>query len=172
MNEIEIDFQILETRNPKLLMIGDTSNWSYAEELPSYIAITMPGSDTPLNLEFVKGIVKTYNSSNLALTCQSCDDELANLPDGVYTITVKSGYEDIERTKYYLKTDTIRIELAKEIVKNGFEYSPSDKKFRENIYDIKWLLDVAQSHAILGDFCKAQNYYEMANAKLCCKNCI
>ena len=172
---IKIDFQVLETRNPQILMIGDTSTWSYAETLPSYISITLPGTENPLTYDFNKNNVCIFNTNNLGLTCTTdeCKDEdLQDLPDGVYAINVKSGYEEIEKTKWYLKTDKIQLDIAREVRRNGFEYSPIDRSFRDRIYDIKWLLEVAKSEAIFGDFYNAQKYYEEAQSKLTCKNCI
>lgn len=43
MRCIDIDFKVLESRDPKILMIGDVSrDWWTAEDRPAYISITLP----------------------------------------------------------------------------------------------------------------------------------
>lgn len=99
-----------------------------------------------------------------------------DLPDGVYTLCLKSSLTGFETTKYYLKTDRTELELSKVIVKHGFEYSKNDKDFRNKIYDIDWLIKVAKSHAKLGDFVKADRFFQQARELLRtlsdCKDCI
>jgi hypothetical protein len=178
MAKITIDFQILETKNPQLLMVSDNSVWEYAEDLSSWIVIVLPGSTTELKYTFKKESINQFNSHNLGISCLSanCDDEeYIDLPDGIYTICVKSAYTDIEKSRYYLKTDRFDVDLAKVIIKNGFEYNLEDKEFRDKIFDIKWYLLTAKSHALNGDFVKADNFFQDAKKKLRvfqdCKNC-
>lgn len=178
MAEIVLDFQVIETRNPQLLMVGDTSKWAYAEDLPSWLLITRPGSKKPLTFSFKKESMNVFNSHNLGLTCLQgdCEEELyEDLPDGIYKLCLKSNFENVELIKYYLKTDRFDVDLAKVIVKNGFEYTIEDKQFRDKIYDIKWLSDTAKSHALLGDFDKSDKFFTLAVSRLRdledCKNC-
>ena len=120
--------------------------------------------------------INVFNSHNLGLSCLKGDcteEEYVSLPDGIYTICLKSGYENIEETKFYLKTDRFNIEYSKVMIKDGIEYN---KDFIEYMMQVKFLVEVAKSHAMLGDFVKAQRFFEDAKKKLRkyveCKNCI
>ena len=178
IGELIVDFNVIQSTT-KTLWIGDTSDWVYAEELPAYIYITLPGSRKALEYEFEKGQICTYNSHNLGLTCKTntCGDEVPyiDIPDGIYTITLKSSYDGFEKTKYYLKTDKTELNLAKIIVANNLEYVKSDKGFRDSVYDIDWMIKVAKSFAVTGDFNKAGQAFNEASSNINklsdCKNC-
>jgi len=178
VGEIKIDFDVIQS-TVQTLWIGDSSDWIYAEDLPANIEIILPGSKKALVYSFLKNSINSFNSHNFGITCltNDCTDEVySDLQDGIYTITLKSGYTNFEKTKYYLKTDRAELELSKVIVKHGFEYSKSDKDFRNKIYDIDWLIKVAKSHAKLGDFVKADRFFQQARELLKsladCKDCL
>lgn len=175
IGEININFDTF-SNSPYYLAVMDLSDWVYAEDLTSYIQITLPGSKKPKNFTFIKEKTSIYNSHNLGLSCLSggCEDEeYVELPDGIYTVTVKSGYQDIECTKYYLKTDLLELDYNKVLIEKGTEVSES---FINYMAKIKYTLDVAKSHTMLGDFIESNRYYNEAKDLLKrvveCKDCI
>lgn len=176
--QIKIDFDVIQS-TVQTLWIGDSSQWLHTETLPANVLITLPGSKKALVFSFKKKSINSFNSHNLGITCLQgdCTDEVyGDLPDGIYTICLKSSLAGFETTKYYLKTDRTELELSKVIVKHGFEYSKNDKDFRNKIYDIDWLIKVAKAHAKLGDFVKADRFFQQARELLRtlsdCKDCI
>ena len=165
VGNININFSIFSD-DPNYLQIMDLSSWLYAKGLPAYISILVPGSKKSKNYTFAKEKISTFNSHNLGLSCLKGDcteEEYVDLPDGIYTICVKSGYEDIENSKFYLKTDRFEVEMAKVMIKDGLEY---DKEFVLKMTKIRFLLDVAKSHALMGDFVKAQRFFEESKGLL------
>ena len=178
VGKIIIDFDIMSTRQ-KNLVVADSSEWIYSENLPAFILVQMPGSSKKKTFPFKKNALNRFNSHLLGLSCfkDDCGDEVyLDLPDGVYTICVKSGYEGIENTKFYLKTDLFKQEFAKVMVKYGLEFTDEGKDFLKEMMFIKGLVSVAEAHAHQGDFVKAQRFFEEAKDKLRdrveCKNCI
>ncbi len=176
IGEININFQTF-SNDPKHLHVMDLSDWVYAENLPSYILITVPGSKKPKTYSFKKFKTNVFNSHNLGLSCFTgdCKEEVyVDLPDGIYTICVKSGYEDIENTHYYLKTDRFEIEYNKVLIKYGTEQV--DQNFVNLMVKIKYVLDVAKAHAMNGDFVKASRYFQESKKLLKrfveCKDCL
>jgi hypothetical protein len=166
VGQIKIDFEIFETGNPKILSIADTSNWLYAENKPAYISIKLPGSSKFITTPFKKWAVNNFNSHTLGLSClkADCTEEIyVNLPDGVYTIKVLSGFEDIEKERYYLKTDVIELELSKSLVaKVGFEYTSNISEQIAPYKNISATLLVAKDATKEGDFIKADRYFQQA----------
>jgi hypothetical protein len=178
VGNIIIDFNVTSSR-PSDLIVADTSEWIYAENLPAFIIIQMPGSTKKKTFPFKKHAWNRFNSHVLGLSClkNDCKDEVyINLPDGIYTICLKSGYEDIENTKFYLKTDLFKQEFAKTMIKYGLDYKEGDKEFLCDMVQIKGTLEVAESHAYNGDFVKAQRFFEKAKSMLKrksdCTNCV
>jgi hypothetical protein len=167
VGKINIDFYILETGEPRTISVFDNSDWLYSENLPSYLVINTPGSKKDRVFSFKKNAINTLNSHNLGLSCLKgdCTDEnYVDLPDGIYTITLKSGYKDIEETKYYLKTDTIEIKLAEKVRSKGLDYN--EKLFVESMLKVQWLISVAKMHTKLGDWQKADQFLTQAMDKL------
>jgi hypothetical protein len=178
VGQIKIDFDVIQS-TVQTLWIGDRSDWIHAENLPANVLITLPGSSKPLTFSFKKKAINSFNSHNLGITCLhgDCTEEVySDLPDGIYTIVLKSGFTNFEKEKFYLKTDRTELELAKIIIKNGFEYSKNDRDFRSKIYDIDWLIKVSKAHAKVGDFVKADRFFQQVRESIRalsdCKDCI
>jgi len=176
--QIKVDFDVIQS-TVQTLWIGDSSQWLSTTNLPAQILITLPGSKKALVFSFKKNAINSFNSHNLGVSCLQgdCTDEVyGDLPDGIYTICLKSSFVGFEKSRFYLKTDRTELELSKVIIKHGFEYSKNDKDFRNKIYDIDWLIKVAKSHAKVGDFVKADRFFQQAKELLKtlsdCKDCI
>ena len=168
VGKINIEFDILSTR-PTNLVVADSSDWIYSQNLPAYLLVKMPGSKKFKTFPFKKEALNRLNSHLLGLSClkNDCEEEVyLTLPDGIYTVCVKSGYEGIENTKYYLKTDLFKQEFAKVLVKYELEYKDEGKSFLEEMLFIKGLVSVAEAHAHQGDFIKSQRFFEEAKDRL------
>jgi hypothetical protein len=175
IGNININFTVFSD-SPKHLKIADFSDWVYSENQPAYIKVTTPGSSKTKAFSFSKKQINIFNSNNLGLSCLTAnckDEEYIDLPDGIYTIQLLSSYEDLNRTKFYLKTDRFDIEYSKVMIKYGLDFDSKD--FLYYMVEIKGILEVAKSHAMLGDFVKAQRFFEeakkMLNKYVECVNC-
>ena len=153
-------------KNPKKLMIGDTSiNWLDAKDLPAYLYITIPGSKREKIIEFNKNSIHVLNSENLGLGSQEfeCKDlKYSDLPDGIYKIKLQSGFEDKFVEKYYLKTDSIEKEISKSIVRNALNISANNDNFIKTIFEVDWKLTTAKSFLREYDIQNAIRYYNEA----------
>ena len=69
VGKINIDFGVSST-SPLHLVVEDFSDWFYAEDLPSYVLITVPGSKKPKTKIKIKG-TKFWNSPNTGATNSS-----------------------------------------------------------------------------------------------------
>ena len=176
--KINIDFQVINTYNPQKLWVGDDSVWLNAENQPAYILITPPGSKKAISNTFQKFRINSFNSTNLGLSClNTCGDQnYVDLPDGIWTINLKSSYQGIEKTRYYLKTDRFRLDLDKVYIKASFEYDVKDKQLRQDFSESEFLIRTAEAFARDGDFAKASRDFSEAQKTLKkyqdCKNCL
>lgn len=178
IDKIEVDFLIITDHDPKLIVVGDISNWYNAENQPATICITPPGGTKSINNTFMKHKLNIFNSVNLGLDCLvECSDQDKNdLQDGIYTITVKSGFIGVDKTRYLLKTDRFKLELDKVYIKAGLEYDKNDAKFREDLLEIEFLLRTAEAWTRQGNLTKASRDFAEAQKLLIkytdCKNCL
>lgn len=165
MECLHIDFDVLETNNPKKLMVGDTSsNWLNAEELPAYLYIILPGSKREHVFTFDKKSIMVFNSNNLGITtpteCKKQD--YVDLPDGLYKLKLQSGFEDHFVEKYYLKTDVMEKEIAKAIIKYALNKSTSNEGFVNKMFEVEWKIKVAKAFTLEGNAPMVMRYYNEA----------
>ena len=176
--KINIDFEVIPTYNPQKLLVGDASVWLNAENKPAYILITPPGSKKAISNSFQKERINIFTSVNLGMSClNTCgEQDYVDLPDGIWTINVKSAYQGIEKIRYYLKTDRFRLELDKIYIKASLEYNIKDKQLREDFSDVELMIRTAEAFARDGDFSKASRDFSEAQKILKkyqdCKNCL
>lgn len=178
VGKIVVDFEVIPTHNPKRLWVSDMSSWSVSENQASVIEITPPGSSISINHAFVKHNLNIFHSINLGLSClaECAEQEYQNLPDGIWTLTVKSAFTGLEKTRYYLKEDVFQLELDQIYIRAGLEFDRSKKGFRDDLQDMEFLIRSAHAQVRNGDFFKADRDFTQAQELLDkyknCKNCI
>lgn len=114
---VDINFQVLNTKDPATILIGDTSlNWGVAENQPAWLQITPPGHVQPINLNFTKHKLMILTSVSLGLSCVSADcggQTYEDLPDGIWEFCLQSNFEGINKKRFHLKDDQLRQEIDK-----------------------------------------------------------
>lgn len=177
IGEIRIDFQVVDSGDPKLLLVQDFSKWRVIEDMPSYIEITLPGSKKPIIVPFEKHAVNGFNSLSLGISCHvDCEENLQDLPDGIYEFCVRGGDEgSYKKHRYYLKKDRLQTELDKAWIRLGIDYDIKDEIYRNRLLYIEGYLRAASAATRLGKIPKAHDFYMLAEETIRryvnCKNC-
>lgn len=177
IGKIQLNFQVVDTGDPKLLLVQDFSKWRVIENMPSYIEITLPGSKSPITVPFEKYAVNGFNSLSLGTSCHvDCEENLIPLPDGIYCLTIKGGQDGMyEFSRYYLKKDKLQTDLDKAWVRLGIDYDLKDENFRNRLLYIEGYLRAASAATRLGKIPEAQDYFRLAEKEIRsyveCKNC-
>lgn len=172
VGSVKIYAKVLESNDPKLLLVADASDWFVIKNKPSVIEITLPGAATPISYAFVKGSINIYNSKTLQLGCDECDDEYGDLPDGVYKLKISGSPDTFFYEFYYLKTDVTRLELDKKRIAIGFQYSEEARTKNDALKKIEFYLDTAQAQVRLGYIAEGNKYFQEAqNLLRKCNNC-
>ena len=176
-SDINIDFNILDSGDPRVLLVADSSYWQLIEDQVSIIEVTLPGETTPVVQYFTKNGITNLNSVNLNINCPNaeCEDvELLPLDDGIYTITVK-GVEPYHKTKKHLRTTKFELALGKlyiDLFSNGCEVC-QDKK--DMLIEIEFLIKAAKANLRTNDICTSQElFYEaqkLLDSTMKCKTC-
>ena len=173
MKKIHIDFQIYDSEDPKQIIVLDTSIWSYIEDKPSIIEILTPGEKDAVVYPYTKNGFNILNSINLGLNCSDCNQNLLDLPDGVYEITIKGSPDSFYKKRCYLRTTIIQSKLDDLLIN---EYS-NCKNCNENNEDISRILRyndliaVADAFVRKGFICEAQDIIFKIQKFLKTKNC-
>lgn len=175
---ISVDFKVLSPLDPTILMLVDNSDWFSAEDKQATIFIYPPGSSKAITQIFAKHKINTYNSVNLGLNCivECGEQNYLPLSDGIYKLTLKSGYTDLEKTRYYLKTDTFMIEFYKEWVNTGLDYTDTKDPRYDALLDARKHLYSAEAYTLDGNFSSANREFQEAQKKFNkirkCKECL
>lgn len=166
--KINIDFDIIDTKNPYFLSIIDHSFWGNIKSNTSYIEITKPGYSKPIVKYFDKNSVNTYNSFHLELSCiDECSDKCYEaIPDGIYCITVRSTCEKYYNSKKFLKTTLLELELDKYILSKINCRDFIDKTGQDKITEIEFILKAAKAHLRYDNISDAQDLFTKACEKL------
>lgn len=174
---IKINFIIGKEVDPKFIMIGDASQWGVAENLPAYISIIPPGSKKAITLNFKKHSLTFLTSVNMGISClEKCQkQELEDLDDGVWEICLKSSFEALDKKRYLLKTDSLRLEMDKLYIKQGIPYKESNN-IVEALASAEWALNVAESEMRQGNIPQAMKAFTEAQKQVekykNCKECV
>lgn len=174
---VKINFLIASENDPFSIVIRDTSNWGVAQGQPAYLQVTPPGSTKSVSLNFAKESITILNSVNLGLSCyiQGCDDQdYQELYDGIWEICLLSSYQDLNKKRFYLKTDSLRLELDKIYIRAGLDYDPNSEVIKA-LRKVEFLITSAEVYIRRGDTVKAKTAFDEA-VKLTeqyskCKDC-
>jgi len=169
IGKINVDFYVFSEYDPKVLLVGDNSTWLHIADSPAIIEILLPGSAKPITFTYLKNGINSFNSHNLLITCLKGDcteEEFADLPDGIYTITVKGSPSTFQRTKYHLKTDRLNQVIDKNLIDLGFYFEENKIKKRDELLNIKVYLMIAEAHIRREDIQEAKKYYDLAKAEV------
>lgn len=174
---VKINFIIGKEVDPKYIMIGDTSQWGVAENHPAYLTIVPPGSKKAISLNFQKHSLTFLTSVNLGLSnlekCQS--QELEDLDDGIWEICLKSSFEGLDKKRYLLKTDSLRLEMDKLYIKQGIPFKENNTVVKA-LKSAEWCLSVAEAEMRNGNRTQAMRAFEEACKEVekykNCKECI
>ena len=156
--DIELDFEVLITHNPKKIVIADTSYWGPIVDKPSIIEILMPGESKVITHYYDKNRVNSLDSYTLGLSCQTCNEIVLNdLPDGIYHFTIKGSPDSFNLTKQFLKTDLTQLIVDEYIMNLTLECNEFSKEVMDQVQKIQLFLESAESNTRLGMYENAQS---------------
>jgi hypothetical protein len=174
---VNIDFLLTDFEDPKRIVVLDSSVWGVAENQPAYLKVTPPGAKKSINLNFKKKSITVLNSLNLGLSCliDTCDEQnLIELPDGVWEFCLLSSFENLDKKRLFLKDTSLRLELDKIYVKAGIPFD-TKKSVIEELEKAELALKYAKISIKKGDIVESKKGFDEAvrikNKYANCNNC-
>ncbi len=165
LNKVNIDFHILDVLNPKWFAVADNSEWGGILEKPSIIEVTVAGFNEPNVTFYTKCGINQFNSRTLGLDCGKCG-ELVDLPDGIYTITVKGSPDKYQKTKEYIRTTQMQLKMDKLLISAVNSCGEFDKNLKEKIRNVDFLIRAAKANIRYDNRCRAFELFNEANKLL------
>lgn len=108
MAEPILDLLVLDSHDPRLLVIADISTYvDGATPISPTLAVTAPGYDEK-QIPFVVSTVQMFNSNTLGIPCHTNGCPPVVLPDGIYTFkyAIFPAYK-FNVTKTFLRVDRL-----------------------------------------------------------------
>src|SRR5688572_8172160 len=166
-----LNFDIIDTHDFKTLGITDVSwyNPDITIETPT-IEILPPGYTIAASPFFMVGALNVYNSNGVGITKASCEEELVDLPDGLWKIKYSICPNDkLFIEKFFLKTDKIQCRYTQALLSLDLNL-PSDsdveKQKRKKLAEIEFYITGAIAAANNQDAKKASDLYKKADKLL------
>lgn len=166
----KLNLDIIDTHDFKTLGILDTSwyNPDITIESPT-IEIVPPGYTHAVSPFFMIRALNIFNSNGLGLTKASCEEELIDLPDGLWKIKYSICPNDklfIER--FFLKTDRIQCRFTQAFLNLDLSSLNTDiqKKKKANLDDIELYINGAIAASNDQNAKLASDLYKKANKLL------
>lgn len=162
-----LDFNVLCVTDLRNFMVADLSLWKHLETEPSYVDIKTPGRAEAVTLNWEKGKVNIFNSSNLGITPTTSVDALITLPDGLYHICVYicEGCK-FRVDKYYLRTVHTQLQLDQALIKLDLSKCSKESCYLDKILEANQLLLSAHANAKDGNYTEAVADYDTAKELL------
>lgn len=161
--EYSINFYIIESNDPKSIVIFDKSLYIDLPEKP-LLEVTLPGFTGSVQIPYLPNTLIVLNSDSLDLTKECEYENYADLPDGVYQITMKfCPYETFYNKKCFLKTSNFYQEYQKLLLSLDFTKDSYDQDYIKNqIINMDILIQSAKAETSLCNIQKAVNKYSGA----------
>lgn len=163
-----LDFEIIETDNPKLLIFIDGSE--YMDEHPEkpLLEIKLPGFNDYFIVSMKHREVNILNANTIGITKTFVNNYqcLVDLPDGVWTLTYRiCPYEVVFKTKHILRTEQLNIKIKQlyKLIEATDCSLKEDRRLKNKLIDINIFLQTGKAYAEDCDIKKASNFYQIAD---------
>lgn len=105
-----LNLNIIDTHDFKTLGILDTSWYNSLIKIEDEkLEIMPPGYSNYVSPVFIPKSLNIYNSNSVGITRASCEDELIDLPDGIWKVRYSICPNDkLFIEKFFLKTDKLK----------------------------------------------------------------
>lgn len=171
--EPEIDFIIAKGElQRKSFMVVDDSVWGVIEDEDATLSVQAPGRTNYIDFEFEKYSATVINAIDLGFQSSTIDDNnLMDLPDGVYHVKLTGTPSSYFKEKVVLRTDIVKYNLLR-ILASTMSNCNDVSNYNQNQFMKVWFLIMAAEAAVLlGDWCKADLLYNQAVKQLENLNC-
>jgi len=173
-----LDFEIIETGNPKTLVFVDASTYIAEPDRP-LLEVIMPGFSKYFLVNVAANQVNTFNSSTLGINRVLLQELLTDLPDGVWTLKYKiCPYKFVFQVKKIMRITKLlnKLKLLYQHIDLSECAGKEDFEQERNLVRIHILIEGAKAE-VEKNSKLAQEYYQLANRLIqkeldkFCKNC-
>ena len=162
-----LDFDIIETHNPKTFGILDVSIYNILIPIENVeIEIYAPGYVYPAKPVFLSKSLNIFNSNNTGLTKATCEEDLVDLPDGIWKVRYSICPNDkLFIHKTWLRTNHIQTKFDQAVLKiDALDCDEKEKKNKKiiKLREIEFLIESAVATVNQCNFQRGIDLYQRA----------
>lgn len=164
-----LNFDIIDTHDFKTLGIVDTSWYNPDITVESAtIEILAPGYVYAVSPFFMPKALNVYNSNGVGITKASCEEELKDLPDGIWRVKYSICPNDkLYIEKFFLKTDKLRCKYNQAFLNLDLKSEGEDKSGKKmRLDEIEFYIQGAIAASNDQNAKDAQDFYNKADKLL------
>lgn len=166
----KLNINIIDTHDFKTLGIVDVSWYNPLIKIEdATIEITPPGYKLPAKPAFSPKSLNVYNSNGVGLTNASCEEELIDLPDGIWKVKYSICPNDkLFIEKFFLKTDKLQCKYNQAFLSLDLKCSncSGDKEKRRQLDQIEFFIKAAIAASNDQNAKDAHDFYVKADKML------
>ena len=159
MLNVKLNLEVYKAKDCSFMSVLDTSFYPVPPE-SAELNVTVPGYSTAHVFPFVLGEINILNSYTFGFTTSQTQD-FTELPDGLYTLILRTCPDLGENKRYHLRTCKIDCRLAAQWVK--YLDCCDDEKTLYYLDRVDFLLRGAEAQADLCNPAKATELYRKAD---------
>jgi hypothetical protein len=163
-----LSFDIIDTHDFKTLGIVDTSwyNPDITVESPT-IEILPPGYANAVSPYFMVKALNVYNSNGVGITRASCEEELRDLPDGLWKVRYSICPNDkLFIEKFFLRSDKLRCRYNQAFLSLDLKGEPADREKVRKLMEIEFYIKGAIAASNDQNAKDAHDFYQKADKLL------
>lgn len=160
-----LSFDIIDTHDFKTIGIVDTSwyNPDITIESPT-LEILPPGYVSAVSPYFLPKALNIFNSNAVGITKASCEEELVDLPDGIWKVKYSICPNDkLFIEKFFLKTDKLQCRYAQAFLTLDFNLDFDDSLKKKKLEEIELFITGAIAAANDQNTKLASDLYQKAS---------
>lgn len=155
IHKTDLDFSVIETMDPKTIVIIDKSTYMDKKPQKPKLEILAPGYTQAKIVSYNPYKTTVVNARQLNLTCGNS----VNMPDGIYVIKMSiCPNEHVYLEKTFLKTDLLEYAIDSKLLETLSCKDLTDK-FKRDMETIFILLKSAKAHGANGNINEATKLY-------------
>jgi hypothetical protein len=166
--ENNLDFEILDTDNTKIIVFIDASTYVDTNPEKPLLEVVLPGFNQYFLVNIAHSQVTIMNANTIGITNTFSNDYncLSDLPDGVWEFTYRiCPYDKVYIKKYVLRAAQLnkKLNLVYKQLENSDCSLKEDRKLKNKLTDINIFIETAKAYAEDCNQEKASNFYQIAD---------
>lgn len=163
-----LDFEILDTDDPKLIIFIDASVYLDPNPEKPILEIVLPGFNQYFLVNIIPYQINVMNSNTIGVTKTFNNDYncLGDLPDGVWEYTYRvCPYDTVFIKKCVLRTALLnqKLNCLYKLFDNADCSLKDDRKIKNKLTDIDIFIQTAKAYAAECNKSRASNFYQIAD---------